>query len=129
MIKNNHNVQVPFKKKCLDDRWHVHKTEKIYIKKERFSVDKVKRLVIIALLSDDYLMDTLVLKEGNAISVAYGLSYRGLCDLDYSIPEDFNILKDVESRMEKLIKETFVQEDLHVFGFQFKKRPSVMSIA
>jgi hypothetical protein len=36
-------------------------------------LDKIKRLVIVALVADDELMETLVLKGGNAISIAYGV--------------------------------------------------------
>lgn len=92
-------------------------------KKDRVSIDKIKRLVIIALVSDDYLMETLVLKGGNAVSVAYRLSFRASFDLDYSIPDDFDDLEDVKRRMEKLITETFSQENLHVFDFNFQERP------
>lgn len=92
-------------------------------KQERFSIDKVKRLVIIALVSDDYLMETLVLKGGNAVSVAYRLSFRASFDLDYSMTGDFDDLAGVKDRMEKLITETFAQENLHVFDYQFQARP------
>ncbi len=42
--------------------------------KERVRIDRIKRLAIIALISDDYLMETLVLKGGNAMRMAYELS-------------------------------------------------------
>jgi hypothetical protein len=52
-------------------------------------VSKIKRLVIIALASDDELMESLVLKGGNAIDLAYPPAKKGLSrasyDLDYSI--------------------------------------------
>jgi hypothetical protein len=44
--------------------------------KERVSIDRIKRLAIIALITDDYLMETLVLKGGNAMLMAYDLSPR-----------------------------------------------------
>jgi predicted nucleotidyltransferase component of viral defense system len=52
--------------------------------KERVSIDRIKRLAIIALISDDYLMETLVLKGGNAMLMAYDLSSRASYDLDFS---------------------------------------------
>jgi len=49
------------------------------------SIDKIKKLVIIALVSDDYLMEQLVLKGGNAIDLVYQISGRASVDLDYSV--------------------------------------------
>ena len=37
-------------------------------------IDKIKRLTIIAMVSDDYLMEQLVLKGGNAIDIVYQFS-------------------------------------------------------
>ena len=53
------------------------------MKKNRIDLERIKRLIIIALVSDDYLMETLVLKGGNALSVAYELSSRASFDLDF----------------------------------------------
>lgn len=44
-------------------------------------LDKIKRLVIVALVSDDELMETLVLKGGNVISIAYGVGNWGSADI------------------------------------------------
>ncbi|OGX82162.1 hypothetical protein [Hymenobacter coccineus] len=39
-------------------------------------LDKIKRLVIVALVSDDELMETLVPKRGNALSIAHEVGNR-----------------------------------------------------
>jgi predicted nucleotidyltransferase component of viral defense system len=92
-------------------------------------VNKIKRLAIIALASDDELMETLVLKGGNAIELAYlpkkfGIS-RTSYDLDYSIETgDFNEdFKIIGKRIESALARTFLENDMNVIDFQFGPRP------
>jgi len=49
------------------------------------SIDEIRKLAIIALFSDDDLMDTLVLKGGNALTFAYNVSNRASIDVDVSM--------------------------------------------
>jgi predicted nucleotidyltransferase component of viral defense system len=92
----------------------------------RIDLERVKRLIIIALVSDDYLMETLVLKGGNAISVAYELSSRASFDLDFSIGDDFRNIPEVPSRMIKVLEEKFRSEGFYVFDFSFQGKPHVL---
>ena len=48
-------------------------------------LERIKKLSIIAMFSDDYLMDILVLKGGNAIDIIYGIASRASLDLDLSL--------------------------------------------
>lgn len=50
---------------------------------------EIRRLTIRALFADDTLMERLVLKGGNALSLVYGLSPRASLDLDFSLETDF----------------------------------------
>lgn len=90
------------------------------------NIDQIKRLAIVAMVSNDYLMEQLVLKGGNAIDIVYQLSGRASIDLDYSIPTDFKSYK--ESEIAKTIKnalsETFAEEGLSVFDFKIEEKPS-----
>ncbi len=95
------------------------------MKKNRIDFERIKRLIIIALVSDDYLMETLVLKGGNALSVAYELSSRASFDLDFSIGNDFRNVPDVRSRMMKVLEEKFRLEGFQVFDFSFLGKPRV----
>jgi predicted nucleotidyltransferase component of viral defense system len=92
-------------------------------------INKVKRLVLRALISDDYLMETLVLKGGNALDLIHKISKRGSLDLDFSIESDFegdiNIVAD---KIEKNIKEVFTENGLMVFDYKFEKRPKVNNL-
>lgn len=90
------------------------------------NIDKIKRLTIIGMVSDDYLMEQLVLKGGNAIDIVYQLSGRASLDLDYSISSDFNRdkLKDISETINTKLSVTFAEEGLSVFDFKFEPKPS-----
>ena len=47
--------------------------------------DEIRRHTIVALFSDDALLEGLVLKGGNAISLIYGFGNRASLDLDWLI--------------------------------------------
>ncbi len=94
---------------------------------ELVSIDQVKKWAIIAIASDDLLMETLVLKGGNAIDL---LSFRenrkmsrASFDLDFSIEDDFDDLEEVKSRIERTLINTFLEHGLIVFDYQFLQRP------
>jgi len=53
----------------------------------------VRRTAITALFSDDILFDKVVLKGGNALNIALGMSERTSLDLDFSIENDFDDLE------------------------------------
>ena len=98
---------------------------------DSISLDQVKRLSIIALASDDFLMQTLVLKGGSAIDLLRfpvpGRLFRTSYDLDFSIEEDFDEdLAAISSRIEKTINETFSEKDLVVFDYRFIQKPKII---
>ena len=45
-------------------------------------LNRIKKLIIIAMFSDDDLLETLVLKGGNAVDLIHGVAMRGSIDLD-----------------------------------------------
>lgn len=90
-------------------------------------VKKIKNLTIIALASDDELVESLVLKGGNAIDLAYhddDIS-RTSYDLDYSIIDgDFNEEEEmISKRIEKTLKQTFLEQNLVVYDYKFYAKP------
>lgn len=96
-------------------------------------VNKIKRITIIALASDDQLMETLVLKGGNAIDLAYqpdnDIVSRTSYDLDYSI-YDGDFTEDqasISSRIEATLRQTFLENDLVVFDYKFLNKPKQMN--
>lgn len=56
---------------------------------EEERIQRIKRLVVIAMFSDDELMERFVLKGGNAIDLAYQLGWRASVDIDLSMADDF----------------------------------------
>jgi predicted nucleotidyltransferase component of viral defense system len=53
-------------------------------------IDFVKRKTLVAMFSDDELMERLVLKGGNALDLVYGISTRASVDLDFSLDGEFS---------------------------------------
>lgn len=88
-------------------------------------LDKVKRLSIIALVSDDILMEKLVLKGGNAINLIFKLSSRASIDLDYSMKDDFTPqeLSDIQTRIHNALDITFKENGYDIFDFNFSEKP------
>ncbi len=88
-------------------------------------LDKVKKTAIIALISDDELMDRLVLKGGNAINIIYHLSSRASIDLDFSIQDDFkeDELNIIKVKIKELLKDGFKKEGFILFDYKFQQRP------
>ena len=95
-------------------------------------VNKIKRLAIIALASDDELMEALVLKGGNAIDLAYSpyhdLISRTSYDLDYSIEDgDFNEAEiDISKRIERSLIQTYAENDYIILDYKFLSKPKVV---
>lgn len=88
-------------------------------------IERIKRLAIVAMVSDDYLMEQLVLKGGNAIDIVYQLSGRASLDIDYSMSTKFNSseLDNIINTINKNLTETFKNEGLAVFNLTFVEKP------
>jgi len=88
-------------------------------------LEKIKKLAIIAMFSDDKLMNRLVLKGGNAIDLIYKLSSRASVDVDFSIENEFaeNELKIIENKIRKVLEDTYLAENIKVFDIKFTLRP------
>jgi hypothetical protein len=87
------------------------------------ALDQIKRLTIIALVSDDSLMDRLVLKGGNAIRFSHAAPVRQSLDLDFSIDGELGDLKSTRTLIEKLLVETFLAEGFAVLDVKLAKAP------
>lgn len=86
-------------------------------------LDEVRRLTITALFSDDSLVDRIVLKGGNALSLVYGFSSRSSLDLDFSIDGDFPDVEVVKTRIFSALRRRFSSVGFVVFDEQFNTRP------
>jgi len=62
-------------------------------------LEQIKKLAVIAMFSDDELMEQLVLKGGNALDLVHRLSTRGSLDVDFSMQSDFVERSDAFRRL------------------------------
>ncbi len=87
--------------------------------------DQLKRLTITALFSVDQLVDRLVLKGGNALNLAYGLSARASFDLDFSMEGQFGVseLGEIARRVEFRLKQAFDAAGYVVFDVMLEPKP------
>lgn len=84
---------------------------------------EIRRTVIRALCSDDVLMERLVLKGGNALSLIYGVGGRASLDLDYSIEGDVEDLTAFKARIDTVVAKAFAQHGLAAFDQKLELRP------
>jgi predicted nucleotidyltransferase component of viral defense system len=88
---------------------------------------EIRKLGIIAMFSDDDLMEMLVLKGGNAIALFYSEYSRASVDLDFSLCDD--IVKEqcdvIEAKIRKVLERTFQEHGYVVFDYKFYERPKV----
>ena len=88
------------------------------------SLEQIKKLVVIAMFSDDTLMEHLVLKGGNALDLVHRISTRASIDIDLSMKQDFpggpTALKE---RIERALNATFRDENIAVFDVKFAEKP------
>jgi hypothetical protein len=89
-------------------------------------INEFKKLVIISLVSDDELMEKLVLKGGNAIELGYSISSRASYDLDFSMEEDFEDVPIIMSKIETNLKRVFSEKGYHVFDFDYQIKPKAL---
>ncbi|MCG2772781.1 MAG: nucleotidyl transferase AbiEii/AbiGii toxin family protein [Desulfobacterales bacterium] len=89
-----------------------------------FKLEQIKRLGIIAMFSDDYLMERLALKGGNAIDLVHKTPCRASVDLDFSMDGEFEEdLDTIKGKIEKALQITFRSEGFEVFDINFTIRP------
>ncbi len=89
----------------------------------------IKKRALVAMFSDDDLMDRFVLKGGNVLDLVYHVALRASVDLDFSIEEEFapDESQEVASKIQKLLEESFRERDLTVFDVKFTERPRHIS--
>jgi len=92
---------------------------------DQILLKEVKRLTIIALASDDCLMENLVLKGGNALDYyksKQGKVSRTSYDIDMSLDEDIDHI-ELNDRIEKTLTSTFNENGYKVLDYKFSIKP------
>jgi len=90
---------------------------------------QIKKLAIIAMFSDDDLMDLLVLNGGNVLDLIYRVSARSSIDIDLSMENEFDAdnLDIIKIKVQKVLEETFQESGYTVFDIKFTEKPSVVT--
>lgn len=100
---------------------NMSKTNRSYLE----TIKLIRKLTIISLFADDLLMNTFVLKGGNLMDIAFGISDRASIDIDVSMSDDFptDKLEDIRYRLERALIKTFDDHDLQVFDVTLAAKP------
>lgn len=90
-------------------------------------LEHVKRLAVKAMFSDDDLMETLVLKGGNAMALIHQLTSRESVDLDFSMQHDFTDgVEAMTARIERALQRTFPPAGYMPFDLKMAERPATI---
>lgn len=91
-------------------------------------IEKIKTLVTVAIFSDSYFLDLLVLKGGNAIDLVYKSSARASVDIDFSMANDFPDEPTYFcSKLGKALNKIFNQNGYQVFDVKMEEKPKNIS--
>ncbi|EKE03399.1 MAG: hypothetical protein ACD_20C00209G0010 [uncultured bacterium] len=90
-------------------------------------LEKIKKIAIKAIFSDDFLVDRLVLKGGNCIDLAYKLSNRSSIDIDFSMETDFSQdeLNEFTDMLQKKFPQYFNEGGYYPFDIKITNRPKL----
>jgi predicted nucleotidyltransferase component of viral defense system len=88
------------------------------------SLEEVRRRILIALFSDDELMNTMVLKGGNALAMIHEIGNRTSLDMDFSIASQFPNLAIAKTRIFSALRREFAGIGYVLFDEKFLPKPS-----
>jgi len=89
--------------------------------------EQIRLLSMIALFADDELMDHVVLKGGNVLSLLYKMANRTSMDIDASLTSDLPwSLKETERRLIEAFGRVFGAEGLEIFDVSFLQKPKTL---
>lgn len=91
------------------------------------NLESIRKNVIIAIFSDEVLVEQLVLKGGNALELVHRVLSRGSVDIDLSLARDFKNLSDIRERIFRALRQRFRELGFVVFDEQFLKVPREVS--
>ena len=88
-------------------------------------LEKIKRLAVVAMFSDDDLLERLVLKGGNALNLVHHVTTRASVDLDFSMEKAFapGELDSIRERVEHRLNQTFAPVGYTVFDVKLDEKP------
>ena len=84
---------------------------------------EIRKTIITAIASDDFLLDLLVFKGGNALEIVHNIGQRSSLDLDYSMPTDVDDPSVLEQRLFSTLRNRFDSLGYLIFDERFGPRP------
>ncbi len=92
-------------------------------------ITQFKKLAVYAMFADDFLLERLVLKGGNAIDLIHNITARASWDLDFSIEGDFNIqeFSKIKGIIKQNIEDVFKTIGYTIFDFKMIEQPENIS--
>lgn len=91
------------------------------------TIDVIKRRAVIAMFSDNQLLEKLTLKGGNALHLIYGIGARASFDIDFSIDGDFESVGWLQARVTRALNQTFDDVQLIPFDVSVEQKPRLIS--
>src|ERR1700690_1829338 len=88
----------------------------------------VKKTAIIAMFSDDVLMDRLVLKGGNLLDIIYAISSRSSVDVDFSIDGELGDVTSLKARIHRVLSAAFAEIGYELFDLNLREVPKNLSV-
>lgn len=89
-------------------------------------LNQIRRLIVVALFSDDELFNRFVLKGGNALELIHKVINRGSLDIDLAMKDEFEDLDDIENRIFNALRDRFGAAGFIIFDETFGIRPRVL---
>jgi len=86
-------------------------------------LEAIKKIALVAMFSDDELMERLVLKGGNAMDLVHRVNSRASIDLDFSMSDDFEAPAQALARVQRALEHTFELEGYVAFDIRMAARP------
>lgn len=86
-------------------------------------ITEIRKRILIGLFSDDELMETLVLKGGNALALVHLVGQRASVDLDFSIERRFDNSGRIRDRIFGALREELGRAGFVLFDESFEAKP------
>lgn len=84
----------------------------------------IRKLMLVAVSSDDELVELLVLKGGNALELIHKIGDRASLELDFSMERDFDDLEEMKERLFRGLQDRFDSVGFVVFDERLYPRPT-----
>lgn len=89
--------------------------------------NKIRKLIIIGIFSEDIVLEHFALKGGNALAIGHNINERASMDIDVSMKDDINSLEisreTLKTMLEQNISRVLENENLTIIDFKLEDSP------